>query len=152
SIPNPAAYNFQSGFTISAMVKPTAFNRQKTFLSKVTPNRDFVLQYYDSTPNVHFAQVSPLQYFLTPKSNIGVLNKYTCFTATWDGSDLVLYVDGIHAATQNFSGYAPKWTGGYLCIGNLYPGSREGFVGCIKNVRFYNRSLNATEVMQLNSQ
>ncbi|MCG8701864.1 MAG: LamG domain-containing protein [Bacteroidales bacterium] len=149
TLPVGSDVNNLSAFTISANVKPTQFSSHKVILSKVSPNRDFVLKYYSTTPQVHFAHVSPLKYFNTHKSNAGVLNQYVTMTATWDGSYLNLYLDGKLVASNNFAGSSPKWTGGSFCIGNLLPGSSEGFKGLIRDVRIYNRVLNSAEMVSL---
>lgn len=66
--------------------------------------------------------------------------------ATVDGTNMKIYINGILDGTLAFVGSVATTTNNLL-IGNT-PTGYSGFKGTIKLARFYNRALNATEVLQ----
>ena len=72
------------------------------------------------------------------------LNTWTHLAATYDGTVLALYVNGVQAATLVVSGPLITSTGALQIGGNAIWG--EWFNGLIDEVRVYNRALSATEI------
>jgi len=68
---------------------------------------------------------------------------------SWDGTNYVVYVDGTAKATGTYTGLSTLTT--YADIGNNGNSSdrSESFNGLIDEVRFYNRALNASEILSL---
>src|SRR5262249_29003667 len=71
------------------------------------------------------------------------VNTWTHLAATYNGSTLTFYRDGVVVATSSASGNVSTTTG-TLQIGGSQFG--EYFKGLIDEVRIYNRALNATEI------
>jgi hypothetical protein len=84
-------------------------------------------------------------------TNIQTLNPHEWYhiALVWDGMSYVVYVDGVQKATGSYGGLNKLQT--YADIGNNGKGStrNEGFYGLIDDVRLYNRSLDANEIMGL---
>jgi glucose/arabinose dehydrogenase/PKD repeat protein len=70
---------------------------------------------------------------------------WTHLAATYDGSAIRIYVDGVLVATQG-GVTAPPTTGNPLRIGGDTIGSDEFFDGSIDEIRIYDRALTADEV------
>ena len=75
-------------------------------------------------------------------------NVWHHLAATYDGSVLRMYVDGVQVGTLNAPGNIANTTGGVLEIGGdaLWG---EFWSGGIDDVRIYNRALSATEITAL---
>jgi len=72
-------------------------------------------------------------------------NTWTHLAATFDGTTLRLYVNGVQQATQALAGNLMISTGALRIGGNAIWG--EYFRGQIDDVRIYNRVLTATEIV-----
>lgn len=72
-----------------------------------------------------------------------VQNRWTQIGMTFDGTNLLLYVDGAKVASStNF------YTHGIFNIGS-YSGAGEAFIGSLDDVRLYNRALSTNEMKTL---
>jgi chitodextrinase len=65
-------------------------------------------------------------------------------TATYNGTNAILYVDGMQVATETFT--APANESLPLYIGRYYAGNGYGWNGAIDEVRLYSRALSSAEV------
>jgi hypothetical protein len=77
-----------------------------------------------------------------------VLNTWTHLAATYDGSTLCLYVNGVQAASTSTTFYAANSSPVAFEVGAEYAnGTRASFFpGLIDDVAVYNRALSATEI------
>jgi hypothetical protein len=79
---------------------------------------------------------------------------YKLYTGTYDGSQVVLYINGVSASVASITTYYPQLnnTGKSWTIGGNYqrtsPADASFFEGNIGSVSFYNRALTAQEVLQ----
>jgi len=73
------------------------------------------------------------------------LNAWTHLAAAYNGTSLVLYVNGVQAATRAVSGSIVTSAGALRIGGNAV--WSEWFNGLIDDVRVYNRALSAAEVV-----
>ena len=73
------------------------------------------------------------------------LNKYIHMVGTYDGSTVLLYINGVQAATASYTNGYP--TQSYFRIGNEYNRSYFGNID-LSVLKIYNKALTATEVKQ----
>ncbi|MCG8701212.1 MAG: LamG domain-containing protein [Bacteroidales bacterium] len=146
---NPSSFTYRDGFTLSAEIKPDDFGTHRVFISKVSPNRDFVFKLYYNYVEVHFAHASPLRYFTANFKLDSLPLDFIKVTATWDGTSLSIYQDNVLMKSVDYTGFEPKWTGGQFCIGNLLYGSGEGYKGDIRNVHIFNKALKDYEIASI---
>jgi hypothetical protein len=72
------------------------------------------------------------------------LNAWSHLAATYDGSSLRLYVNGVLVQSLAVSGAIPTSTGVLHLGGNAVWGER--FAGLLDDVRIYNRALSGTQI------
>jgi hypothetical protein len=72
------------------------------------------------------------------------LNAWSHLAATYDGSSLRLYVNGVLVQSLAVSGAIPTSTGVLHLGGNAVWGER--FAGLLDDVRIYNRALTGTQI------
>ena len=79
-----------------------------------------------------------------------ILNQIYYLMATYDGSNIRLYVNGVLDGIVNKTGIIPMGPGGGLFIANspLRPTNDFWLNGNVYNVQIYNRTLSAQEVLQ----
>ena len=75
------------------------------------------------------------------------LNAWTHLAATYDGTTLRLYVNGVQVGSRAVSGALLTSTGALRIGGNSIWG--EFFQGRIDEVRVHNRALDATEIQTI---
>jgi hypothetical protein len=147
SIPNDSLLNRMSSFTISAWIS-TDLADSGVILSKVSPNRDFVLDLSSvggGSVNAHFAEGSTYYHAWANQPKVPA-NTWTFLTAVWTGSTWQIYINGWLVSETSTNGHSPLWTGNDIEIGALLLGGTAGFKGSIDEVRIYNRALNAGEI------
>jgi hypothetical protein len=144
------ALNPSSSFTLSAWVNPAAVLTD--FRSVLVKNYKYYLYSSstgycgDGTPLVGFRDTT--NKILCEQSPLPV-NTWTHLAATYDGSTLTLYRNGIVVDAAAASG-TPASATGTLQIGASEYG--EFFKGLIDEVRIYNRSLSSAEVQAIYQQ
>jgi hypothetical protein len=79
----------------------------------------------------------------------GISDTSTTVCATYNGSQLQLWVDGVLEETAAYTGPVRSTPGRLFCIGG-YGSSQStwGFLGKVSDVRMYNRALSAKEIEQ----
>ena len=75
------------------------------------------------------------------------LNAWTHLAATYDGTTLRLYVNGIQVGTRASTGSMTTSSNALRIGGNTIWG--EYFTGLIDDIRIHNRALTATEIQEL---
>ncbi len=150
SIPTSSYLNNMSGFTLCAWVSSDLASQSGVILSKVSPNRDFVL---DLTPdgagsanvNAHFAHGATYYHIFTAQPKVPA-NTWTFLAAVWTGTTWQMYINGVLSNEVSTNGKSPLWTGTDIEIGALLSGGSCGFTGSIDDVRIFNKALNAGEI------
>jgi hypothetical protein len=145
TVNNATSLNLSNRMTLEAWVYPAKANGWRTVLM-----RESAANYYLSASNGSFAGAGPSA-GVNNGSNQDVygptslpLNTWTHLAATWDGTTLKVYVNGVQVASKAI-GKSILATSGPLRIGgNSMWG--EYFNGKIDEVRVYNRALSQAEV------
>jgi hypothetical protein len=140
SISNYTAFNNMQSFSIEAWIYPTKYTGIDPIISKVTPNRDFVLLLdINGRPEVQFA-INGSTYFHCYGSSVIPLNQWSHIVAVWTGSKWQLYDNGSLVGERDCSGYTPAWTGKNMGIGTM---AGYNFVGRMDEVKIYSSALTA---------
>ena len=145
-VPDQPTFTFESGVTVAGWFKPTTINGTRTLIrkrDKDTSSFALVLnggkfQFVASFGNGRAASVTA-----PSKASAGVFQHVA---ATYDGSTLRLYVDGIEVSSFDVAGAIPLGAGPLL-IGN--DGSERRFNGTVDTHAFATHALTADEVLQL---
>jgi hypothetical protein len=145
TVPDADSLDLTTGMTMEAWVKPTAIGTawRSVMLKEQPASLIYALYAGDSSGR------AATDVFTT--SDIGLrgtaktaLSTWTHLAATYDGTTLRLYVNGVQATTKAISGSIRASTGALRIGGNSVWG--EWFAGLIDEVRLYNRALTATEI------
>jgi len=147
-IDNTAAFDNMQSFTLTGWFYLKSYGGySRVILSKVTPNRDFVVEIWPNGKlNAHFASN---RYYHCASHDPMPLNQWLYFGAVWNGNEWTLYLNGSIIDFRNYSGSKPPWTGNYMSIGSLISGSTEFFHGNIDEIRIYNRALPTEEIQEV---
>ncbi|QEH37847.1 Copper resistance protein CopC [Aquisphaera giovannonii] len=147
TINSSSSLNLTSGMTLEAWVKPAAAssNNQTILLKEQSGNLAYSLYATNQSgsPSAH-AYVNGADRESAGSAGLPV-NAWSFLTATFDGSDLLLYVNGNLVSDQAVSGPIVTSTGALRIGGNSVWG--EYFQGLIDQVRIYSRPLNAGEIL-----
>jgi hypothetical protein len=145
TVPDANALDLTTGITMSAWVNPTQVGAvYRTVLMKEQPGgMIYTLYAGDGTgkPSGHVYTTSENR--ATGTANTA-LNAWTYLTATYNGTTLRLYVNGVEVGSRALTGTLRTSTG-LLRIGGNSIWS-EWFRGLIDEVRVYNRALTLPEI------
>ena len=146
TIPDADSLDLATGMTIEAWVRPTAVGTAwRTVMLKEQPANLIYALYAGNAKGRAATDV----FTTADKSLSGTtatpLNAWTHLAATYDGTTLRLYVNGVEAATKAVSG-AIRSSTGPLRIGGNGVWSSEFFAGLIDEVRVYDRPLSAADI------
>ena len=142
--------------TLSAWVKPTTpANSNYVMIAKwqsVASSKSyfFILHPSTRTVNVSLTTNCSTQTNFTSNSTIP-LDTWTHVAATYDGSQVVFWVNGVADGQTSFSGTICS-AGSHVSIGHnpdSGAGSSQFLNGSIDEVRIYNRALSAAEIKRL---
>lgn len=153
TIPGTSAFNGMSSFTLSAWIKPDTTS-QGVILSKVSPNRDFVLDAVAGDSgylNAQFAHGATYYHGWATSPKVPTTS-WTHVAAVWNGASWQLFINGALAGQASTGGQSPLWTGTDMEIGALLSGGLLGFTGSIDEVRIYNTALSASEISRVMGQ
>ena len=145
NVPHSTSLGFTAGMTLEAWVRPAALGGgYRTVLIKERPGYYGWALYSNEDTNRPSSHV----YTSSEAGAIGnaqlPANAWSHLAATYDGSVLALYVNGVQAATVLASGPIISATGAFKIGGNAV--WAEWFNGLIDEVRVYNRALSAAEI------
>lgn len=129
-------FDFTSGFTIEAWIKPTQIN-DSAILSKFPGfmmwfKNNIVINYIDGSQTV-------------ATSNL-VDNSWHHVAITWDGINQAVYVDGVREGDLVAHSSPPSSTGASLLLGSYNPSSFN-FIGNIDEVKVYNYARSQSEIL-----
>jgi hypothetical protein len=146
TIPDANVLDLTTGMTMEAWVRPSAIGSLWRCVMLKEQPADLIYALYAGDSRGHAATD------VFTSADIGLsgtattaLNTWTHLAATYDGSTLRLYVNGVQAASRAVTGSIRASTG-VLRIGGDSSWSDEWFSGLIDEVRLYNRALSATEI------
>jgi PKD repeat protein len=145
AINNAMASDISSNMTIEAWVKPaTAGNNWRPIIGKSYKGSQFSYVIQGATPQgVPSLYIAPASNNLLASTPLPA-NIWSHVAATYDGTTVRLYVNGVLSASQPQSG-APMPSSDPLTIGS--DGMLQSFWnGAIDEVRIYNRALSASEI------
>jgi methionine-rich copper-binding protein CopC len=148
TVNSASSLNLTSGMTLEAWVKPTAASTNWTavMLKERTGGLDYALYATDGAnqPPGGYIDSSNTDFDSKGLSLLPV-NSWSFLTATYDGSNLDLYVNGRLVTVQSVTGAIITSTGVLRIGGDSIWG--EYFQGLIDNIRIYNRALNVGEIL-----
>ena len=145
TIADKASLDLAGAMTLSAWVNPTANANWRTVMLKEA-GADLVYALYSSDaaslPNAY------IRVGTTDKTAVGTgalpLNTWSHLAATYDGSNIRMYLNGTLVRTVAATGNMTASTGALRIGGNSIWG--EYFAGLIDEAHVYNRALSAAEV------
>jgi hypothetical protein len=135
------------GLTLSAWIKPTAYpSERSTIIQGGNPNAYYLSLNSDGSVQTYWYGKSPEGYFSSGAGTVP-LNQWSFVTATWDASNVRLYVNGqlLSTTASTGTGAVPA----HLIFGA--ESAARQFVGSIDDPRVYNRALSTGEVVNLAS-
>jgi hypothetical protein len=152
---NPLFTTPTTNLTVEAWIKPAAYNRNNSYESIVAYGRQTVgaawtMQVTPQSTLTFFLKTNTSGYLLAPTTSLTPGQIYHA-VATYNGSTLTLYVNGLVGSTMsasgaiNYSGIQPQWG---LGIGAALGGSLPIFNGTISDVALYSSALSAAAVQQ----
>jgi hypothetical protein len=140
------SFNNMSSFTLNAWIYPTGLANSwgNPIISKVDPNRDFVLQ-LDASGRLNFHIAHGSTYYNCTSDKVVPYNKWTHVAAVYtQGGKISLYQDGILVKEATYSGIAPLWTGTIMGIGTM--DNIMFFKGIIDEVEVWNTALSIAQI------
>ncbi len=145
--------SFNGPFTFSARVRRDGgtgggameiFNNNQFFL-RTRPSSENATQPFEAFVSLADGSVEP-----RASSNIAsTLGQWYLLTATWDGTTLNLYVNGVFAGKSTRIGTLTTSIPAKLGDGEMMTSDGNYWNGAIDDVRIYNRTLSPTEISQL---
>jgi hypothetical protein len=131
--------------TVEAWVYPTTLSGWRTtVLKERAGGLVYGLYAHDNAPNPAMTiAMSGVDQSASGSASLP-LNTWTHLAATYDGTTIRLFVNGVQAGTRAVSGSLAASTGPLRIGGNAVWG--EYFSGRIDEVRIYNRALSAAEI------
>jgi hypothetical protein len=147
SVPDANSLDLTGGMTLEAWVYPTgSMSGWDSILMKEYSTGLIYALYANGDSNVPYIFISnnSTEHGIGGTSSLPI-NKWTHVAATFDGSNLRLYINGTQVRVLAFSGNIQTSARG-MYIGGSSVWSNEGFAGIIDEVRIYNRALSASEI------
>jgi hypothetical protein len=144
TVNDSSSLDLTGALTLEAWVKPSALGGWRTVLLKERPGGMVYALYANQDTSRPVGQV----FIGSERNAVGsaglALNAWSHLAATYDGSNLRLYVNGALVSTTAVTGSMVASTGVLRLGGNSVWG--EWFTGVIDEVRVYNRALTLAQV------
>lgn len=135
-------FNHMNAFTLSAWINPAKINTYNPIISKVNPNRDFVLELdRNGKLNVHFAHSATYYHCY---ADVIPANQWTHVAAVWNNNKWQLYINGKLKGERKVDGKKPIWSGRYMGIGTM--NFSTYFQGRIDEVNIFKKALTQEEM------
>ncbi|WP_439676609.1 LamG-like jellyroll fold domain-containing protein [Embleya sp. MST-111070] len=146
TVPHSARLTLTTGMTLEAWVKPTAITGWRSILLKERGGGLSYALYANGTtaPNTSINTTGTNNDTYADGTAPLPTNTWTHLTATYDGTTLRLYVNGIQVRATPHTGPIIDEGGALKIGGNTIWG--EHFAGLIDDIRIYNRALTPTEI------
>lgn len=139
-------------FTVSVWIYRTGATAQRESIVSYKEgngvNKGFVLCLNDAGNTQYpriFVQVNGTWRYAESATAVP-LNTWTHIAASYDGTDIKLYVDGVLVATANWPGAMTNDQDQYCVIGARADSTSNFFPGRIDDVRFYDHALSLNEI------
>jgi len=144
-IPSAADLNLKRGFSIETRVRPTDLSDGRLLVGKAD---EYLLRIDWPVETSRLSFFVNLEKAWEPRVSVSPpdLNVWRHVVATWDGTQLMLWVNGVPQATLR-RGEAPPPTTNPVLIGTNC-GLAGGFVGDIEFVKLYSRALSSADVIR----
>ena len=137
--------NFSHGMTLEAWALPSSVRGGEAYVLAKTARRGRSPYGLALANGVPFAYVLAGQRVVTVDATRPLAAKsWSYLAATYDGTSLELYVEGVGVATTTTSGRIAR-SGGPLQIGGGAT-KKQGFVGAIGNVRIFDTARTAAQI------
>ena len=148
TVADAASLDLTSSFTLEAWVRPGASGAWRTVVLKEGSGFSSYELYANnpdvSAPSSFFTPVGAAARSVHGTSALPI-NAWTHLAATYDGTNMRLYVNGALVRSVARTGTI-RTSGGALRIGGNQTWGGEWFAGLIDEVRVYNRALSASEI------
>lgn len=133
---HPSFTQMTEAFTIAAWIKPSVMLSDNAFLTKLNgSHRNFVFRFQSNGQlNFHFTRTGGLT-FVVSAAGVIVNNQWQHVAATWNGSEITLFLNGEVIAQQVITEGPTFQSSGSVRIGTLNFGS-ERFNGAIDDIQF----------------
>ena len=144
TVNDSASLDLSSGYTLEAWVKPSSLGYRSLIAKEDVGSYTYCLLSSD-TGNLPAALAdNGTSKILVRGNSVLPLNQWSHLTATYNGSQLRIYVNGVQVSSQAQTGLIKK-TNGVLRIGgnNIWG---EYFKGTLDDLRIYNRALTNSEI------
>ncbi len=136
--------DLSSGMTLEAWVNPRALSGYVTVAMKERPGHLAYALYANTDTSRASAEIAVVTNLDTRSVAPLALNVWNHVAATFDGTTLRLFVNGVQVSTRAITGTIMQSSNPLRIGGNLVWG--EDFNGLIDEVRIYNRPLTALEI------
>ena len=136
--------NKNTGLSLGAWIFPRQYPAERSTI--ILGNQYYLSLYTDGSLQSYWYGTSPEGYHATSAGKIP-LNQWSHVFATWDGSKIKLYVNGVLETTVDVTGLGNNPAANSFRIGAESSGRQ--FYGKIDEARVYNRAISADEVKQL---
>ncbi len=143
-VPDASSLDLTTGMTLEAWVKPTTNASWRTAILKERGTNDLAYALYTSNGSKPRAENFTGVENTAAGTSALPLNTWSHLAATYDGTNLRFYVNGVLVTTKATSGAMPNTANPLRIGGNAIWG--EYFSGLIDEVRVYNRALSASEL------
>ncbi|MEN3358138.1 MAG: hypothetical protein V7637_2120 [Mycobacteriales bacterium] len=145
TVPDAADLRLAGAFTVEAWVRPTSVTGRRTVIFKERAD-GIAYALYAGSNNSHpqgYAYLGGAERAVTGPAELP-LNTWTHLAASYDGSTMRLYRNGVEVATHAAAGAIPPRAGPLEIGANAL--WAEPFAGRLDEIRVYNRALSRTEI------
>jgi len=127
------SFDSLDSFVIEAWINPTSYNGSiNAIVSKVNPNRDFVL-FLTVAGQLSFHIAHESTYYNVTSSSVLPINEWSKTSVVKTGTHWELFINDVSVGENNFTNIEPRWTGSIMNIGAMNNGySFQGYIDEVK--------------------